>query len=152
MIASQRTPIKYSFNMKSRNSVWSRRNVHPRNIVVIWKVEIQYDRVATYTHYMHTVYTVCILYIQYAYCIYSMHIMGVRCDAIILNFDFSYHNYISWVYVATRSYWISTFHIKTIFNGCTLRRDHTEFRLFRLKLYLMDVRCDAIILNFDFSY
>ena len=50
MIASQRTPTKYSFDMKSRNSVWSRRNVHPWNVAFIWKVENLYDRVATYTH------------------------------------------------------------------------------------------------------
>ena len=33
-----------------------------------------------------------------------------------------------------------------------MRRDHTDFRLFLSKLYLMGVRCDAIIQIFDFSY
>ena len=36
--------------------------------------------------------------------------------------------------------------------GCTLRRDHTDFRLFISKLYLVGVHCDAIIQIFDFSY
>ena len=42
MIASQRTPIKYSCDMKSRNSVWSRRNVHPRFKIYIKKYIMLY--------------------------------------------------------------------------------------------------------------
>ena len=45
-----------------------------------------------------------------------------------------------WVYVATRSYWFSTFHIKAIFNGCTLRRGHIDFQHSISKLYVESIR------------